>query len=89
VPASRSPYNAALMRALWLAVAQAGAAAGTIHGHAPGQGQAGADTALATRVHALVDEAIAAQQLPGAVVVVGHGDRVVVREAIGARATQP
>jgi uncharacterized protein YbbC (DUF1343 family)/CubicO group peptidase (beta-lactamase class C family) len=77
------------MRALWLAVALAGAAAGTIHGHAPGQGRAGADAALATRVHAVVDEAIAAQQLPGAVVVVGHGDRIVVREAIGARATQP
>ena len=77
------------MRALWLAVALTGAAAGTLHGHAPGQGAAGADAALATRVHALVDEAIAAQQLPGAVVVVGHGERIVVREAIGARATQP
>jgi uncharacterized protein YbbC (DUF1343 family) len=70
---------------LWFAVALAGAAAGTLHGH----GQAGADTALAARVHALVDEAIAAQQLPGAVVVVGHGDRILVREAIGARATAP
>ena len=29
------------------------------------------------------------KQLPGAVVVVGHGDRVLVREAIGARATLP
>ena len=77
------------MRALWLAVALAGAAAGTLHGHGRGQAQAGADTALAARVHALVDDAIAAQQLPGAVVVVGHGDRLLVREAIGARATVP
>ena len=77
------------MRALWLAVALAGAAAGTLHGHGRGQTQASADTALAARVHALVDDAIAAQQLPGAVVVVGHGDRLLVREAIGARATVP
>ena len=77
------------MRALWLAVALAGAAAGTFHGYGQVHAQAGADTALATRVHALVDDAIAAHQMPGAVVVVGHGDRVVVREAIGARATLP
>ena len=77
------------MRALWLAVALAGAAAGTLHGHGRGLIQASAETALATRVHALVDDAIAAKQLPGAVVVVGHGDRVLVREAIGARATLP
>ena len=77
------------MRALWLAVALAGAAAGTLHGHGRGHAQAGADTALATRVHALVDDAIAAKQLPGAVVVVGHADRILVREAIGARATLP
>jgi uncharacterized protein YbbC (DUF1343 family)/CubicO group peptidase (beta-lactamase class C family) len=77
------------MRALWLAVALSGAAAGTFVGHAQDRGVAGADTALATHVHALVDEAIAAQQLPGAVVLVGQGDRVLVREAIGARATQP
>ena len=47
------------MRALWLAVALAGAAAGTLHGHGRGHAQASADTALATRVHALVDDAIA------------------------------
>ncbi len=34
-----SPYNAALMRALWLAVALAGVAAGTIHGRAPDRGR--------------------------------------------------
>src|SRR6187402_951267 len=77
------------MRALWLAVALAGAAAGTLHGHGRGHAQAGAETALATRVHALVDDAIAAKQLPGAVVVVGHADRILVREAIGSRATLP
>jgi uncharacterized protein YbbC (DUF1343 family)/CubicO group peptidase (beta-lactamase class C family) len=47
------------------------------------------DAALATRVRAIVDDAVAARQLPGAVVVVGHGDRVLVREAIGARALVP
>ena len=77
------------MRTFWLVAVLAGAAAGTLHGQTPRQAQAGADTALATRVKALVDEAIAAQQLPGAVVVVGHRDRIVVREAIGARATAP
>jgi len=77
------------MRALWLAVALAGAAAGTFHGNGQVHAQAGADTALATRVRALVDEAIAAHQMPGAVVVVGHGDQVLVREAVGARAASP
>ena len=76
------------MRALWLAVALAGAAAGTLHGHGP-QARPAPTRRWPTRVHALVDDAIAAQQLPGAVVVVGHGDRILVREAIGARATVP
>ncbi|MEO5819292.1 MAG: serine hydrolase, partial [Vicinamibacteraceae bacterium] len=77
------------MRALWLAVALSGVTAGAFVGHAQDRGSASTETALARRVRAQVDDAIAAKQLPGAVVLVGHGDRVLVREAIGARATLP
>ncbi len=76
------------MRAFWLAVALTGAAAGAlpIHVHAH---QAPTGSALDDRVRGLVEEAIAAGQLPGAVVLVGHRDRTLVRESIGARATRP
>jgi uncharacterized protein YbbC (DUF1343 family)/CubicO group peptidase (beta-lactamase class C family) len=47
------------------------------------------DAALTARVRTIVEDAIAAEHLPGAVVIVGHGDRVLVREAIGARALAP
>ena len=79
------------MRFLWLAVALLGAAAGGFHPALPPihAHQAPTGSALKDRVRALVEEAIAAQQMPGAVVVVGHRDRILVREAIGARATQP
>src|SRR4051812_21998893 len=89
------------MRALALAAALAGAAAGSL---SPGLGGIGggviglgasaqaahpAASTLATRVHDLVEDAIRAHQLPGAVVIAGHGDRVLVREAFGARAIEP
>jgi uncharacterized protein YbbC (DUF1343 family)/CubicO group peptidase (beta-lactamase class C family) len=45
--------------------------------------------ALTARVRAAVEEAVRDRQMPGAVVVAGHGDRVVVRAAVGARATAP
>ena len=49
----------------------------------------GREAGLAARVRAIVTDAIAAEQLPGAVVLVGHGDRILVREAVGARALVP
>src|SRR5262245_42804052 len=50
---------------------------------------AGFDMAALNRIDAVVADAIAAKQLPGAVVVVGRGDQVVFRKAYGQRAIQP
>lgn len=50
---------------------------------------AGFDSARLARIDAAVTEAIAAHQLPGAVVVVGRGDTVVYRKAYGQRAIVP
>lgn len=47
------------------------------------------DPARLERIGALVEEAIAARLLPGAVVVVGQGDRVVFERAFGSRAIEP
>ena len=49
----------------------------------------GFDLAALNRIDDVVKEAIAAKQLPGAVVVVGRGDQVVFRKAYGQRAVQP
>jgi uncharacterized protein YbbC (DUF1343 family)/CubicO group peptidase (beta-lactamase class C family) len=48
-----------------------------------------ASAALTGRVRAIVEDAIGHRQMPGAVVIAGQGDRLAVREAIGARATAP
>ena len=47
------------------------------------------DAARLARIDAVVTEAIAARQLPGAVVVVGRGDTIGLRKAYGQRAVQP
>lgn len=47
------------------------------------------DTARLARIAPLVNDAIAARQTPGAVVVVGRGDQVVYRQAFGNRAVEP
>ena len=75
------------MRALALAAALAGAAAGSLH--AGGQAGDPAPSSLKARIHDVVEDAIRARQMPGAVVLAGHRDRVLVREAIGARAVEP
>ena len=51
--------------------------------------RAGFDLAKLDRIDAVVAEAIAAKQAPGAVVVVGRGDTVVMRRAYGQRAVAP
>ncbi len=47
------------------------------------------DLTQLSRIRPLVEEAIATRKLPGAVVLVGRGDRVFYREAIGDRALVP
>lgn len=59
-------------------------------GQAPPQTPgSGLDPARLARIADLVNEAVAARQLPGAVVVVGRGDRVAYRQAFGHRAVEP
>jgi uncharacterized protein YbbC (DUF1343 family)/CubicO group peptidase (beta-lactamase class C family) len=64
---------------------------GTTAGAArPGPGAAVTfDVARLAEVDALVEAAIKAKQLPGAVVLVGHDDAVVYRKAFGNRAVEP
>jgi uncharacterized protein YbbC (DUF1343 family)/CubicO group peptidase (beta-lactamase class C family) len=50
---------------------------------------AGVSAARLARIDAAVEEAIAARELPGAVVLVGRGDRVLLRKAYGDRAILP
>jgi uncharacterized protein YbbC (DUF1343 family) len=50
---------------------------------------AGFSAARLARIDAAVEEALAARELPGAVVLVGRGDRVVFRKAYGNRALLP
>jgi uncharacterized protein YbbC (DUF1343 family) len=50
---------------------------------------AGFDVARLNRLDAVVNDAIAARQLPGAVVLVGRGDQVVLQKAYGNRALVP
>jgi uncharacterized protein YbbC (DUF1343 family)/CubicO group peptidase (beta-lactamase class C family) len=49
----------------------------------------GMDLARLETIPAIVEEAIAEKKLPGAVVLVGRGDRVVYQKAIGQRAVEP
>ena len=50
---------------------------------------AGFDLARLDQIPPLVEQAIADKKLPGAVVLVGRGDRVVYEKAIGHRAVVP
>src|SRR5687767_12661868 len=50
---------------------------------------AGFDPARLDRLDTVINDAIAAKQTPGAVVVVGRGDSIVFRRAYGNRAVQP
>jgi len=50
---------------------------------------AGVDVARLAEIPPLVEQAIADRKLPGAVVLVGRGDRVVYEKAIGRRALEP
>ncbi|MBI3262075.1 MAG: serine hydrolase, partial [Acidobacteria bacterium] len=55
----------------------------------PATSSHGMDLARLGRIRAVVDEAIEAKQLPGAVVLVGRGHDVVYHEAFGSRALVP
>jgi len=56
---------------------------------APAAALAGVDVARLDTIPALVEQAIADKKLPGAVVLVGRGDRIVYEKAIGHRAVVP
>ena len=58
-------------------------------GPSPRRTQSGASAARLSRIDAVVEEAIAHGDLPGAVVLVGRGDRIVFRKAYGNRAVVP
>jgi CubicO group peptidase (beta-lactamase class C family) len=82
---------AALAAAVWLGVQDspiAGAAAER-RIQRPHAGEAGMNVARLSQIDTVVAEAIAAKQLPGAVVVVGRDDEVVFRKAYGQRAVSP
>jgi len=51
--------------------------------------EAGLSAARLARIGAAVEEAIARRELPGAVVLVGRGDRILFRKAYGSRAIVP
>jgi uncharacterized protein YbbC (DUF1343 family)/CubicO group peptidase (beta-lactamase class C family) len=53
------------------------------------QASAGFDLSRLSRLDEVINDAIAERKLPGAVVVVGRGDTVVLRKAYGNRALQP
>ena len=53
------------------------------------QAAAGFDQARLDDIPPIVEQAISEKKLPGAVVLVGRGDRVVYQKAIGARAVEP
>jgi uncharacterized protein YbbC (DUF1343 family)/CubicO group peptidase (beta-lactamase class C family) len=53
------------------------------------QPRTGMDAARLDAIPAIVEEAIAEKKLPGAVVLVGRGDRIVYQKAIGNRAVDP
>ena len=56
---------------------------------APPPGTTGIDLARLDAIPALVEQAVAEKKLPGAVILIGRGDRVVWQKAIGHRAVEP
>lgn len=52
-------------------------------------GRPAVDVSALAGIDTLVQEAIQARLLPGAVVLVGHGDEVVYEQAFGQRAVEP
>src|SRR5262245_43561251 len=71
--------------AAWLAVSAFPDPQGTRQTAAP----AALDPSRLSRIDGLVNDAIAAHRLPGAVVLVGRGDAVLFRKAYGNRALEP
>jgi len=57
--------------------------------HGPAPDPSGFDVSRLDAIPALVEQAIADKKLPGAVVLVGRGDRIVYQKAIGQRAVAP
>jgi uncharacterized protein YbbC (DUF1343 family)/CubicO group peptidase (beta-lactamase class C family) len=79
-----------IQAAAWLAAAVV--VSGSARAEAQGTGGAaasGLDAARLERIAPLVEEAIRAGHLPGAVVVVGRGDQIVYEKAFGRRALEP
>src|ERR1700686_435389 len=62
--------------------------ASVLIGCATAFGQASLDSRLAV-LDPIIEDAIAQQQIPGAVVIIGHDGRVVYRKAYGSRAIEP
>jgi uncharacterized protein YbbC (DUF1343 family)/CubicO group peptidase (beta-lactamase class C family) len=88
---TRAAACAALVAAVWLG-AQAPSIAGAGDGQVsqrPHDPDAGFDKARLQHIDTVIAEAIAAKQLPGAVVVIGRDDQVVFRKAYGQRAVAP
>jgi uncharacterized protein YbbC (DUF1343 family) len=76
-----------LLAVILAAVAAAWPAA--LSGQTPQPAAHGFDLPRLSRLDAVIAEAIAARQLPGAVVLVGRGDRIVFQKAYGDRAVVP
>src|SRR5688572_26339434 len=78
-----APLAAALVAAVTVIAAQSPSARAQSAG--AGSPRAGFDLSRLDRLDAVVNDAIAAKLMPGAVVVVGRGDTVVFRRAYGNR----
>ena len=89
VPARRRSRGAALLLAAFLGSALAGARPAAPPAAPAGTEAVGFDPARLARIDGLVAEAIRARQLPGAVLLVGRGDRVPLLRAYGHRALVP
>lgn len=78
------PFRLAALAAALLSLSVHAAAAQTAAGAQPGL-----DPSRLERIAALVNDAIAARQMPGAVVLVGRGDQVFYQQAFGRRSVEP
>src|SRR6478736_4394191 len=79
----------AASRVVFVAAMLCAAALASVPVRAQRQAAAGFDLARLDRLDDVINDAIAAHQLPGAVVVVGRGDAVVRQKAYGQRAIVP
>ncbi len=85
---TRRPRSRALGALGWL-LGLAGVTAAAARGQGPPAPVSAVDAARLARVDGVIEDAIRAGATPGAVLLVGHRDRIVYRKAYGRRAVEP